>query len=607
MQLPQWLLQVDKPARYTGGEYNQIVKDPAGKVRFVLAYPDVYEIGMSHIGSRILYEALNAREDTYCERAYTPWPDARREMESRGESVYALETGDPLKAFDIIGFSLLYELTYSNVVNVLKLSGIPSRACDRDDSYPLIVAGGPCAYNCEPVAPFLDAVMLGDGEESICELAQVVADAKREGWDKQTVLTKLAGLEGFYIPSFYDVSYHADGRVAAIAPRNGAPAKVKKRVVRDLDGAVYPTKPIVPYMSIIHDRGALELFRGCTRGCRFCQAGYVYRPVRERKLDTLCRQACDIIRNTGYDEISLTSLSSGDYSELQPLIDRLSEAFDGKSVSLSLPSLRIDSYLKSFAEGTAKVRKGGLTFAPEAGTQRMRDIINKGVTEEDLLRSVTDAFAAGYTTIKLYFMIGLPYETDEDILGIADLAKKVVDAYYALPREMRTQPPSVTVSVSPFVPKPFTPFQWEGQNSREEIARKQQLLKERIRTMKRVRFSTHDARVSFLEAVFARGDRRLADAIERACALGAQLDGWDECFNLDIWLQAFQDTGIDPTFYANRERPVTETMPFAHMDTGISEAFLLREKERAQKQAVTPDCRKGCQGCGLMEICGVQA
>ncbi len=597
------LLSVDKPARYTGGELNMIRKNPEGKLRFALCFPDVYEVGMSHLGSRILYEAINRLDFAYCERAFAPWTDMERLMRENEMPLCALESGDALSSFDILGFSLQYEMSYTNVLNMLDLAGIPLYAKDRNNTHPLIVVGGPCAYHAEPLAPFVDLMLLGDGEQTVAELTQAVYDAKRSQIDKAALLQTLCKKDGFYVPSLYELCYDEQGFILDIKAKDGAPQRVKKAVVTDLEHAVYPLCPILPSTAIIHDRAVLELFRGCSRGCRFCQAGYVYRPVRCRSKELLTQQARALIENTGYEEISLTSLSSGDYPDLVPLMEDLGE-LRAKRVSLSLPSLRIDSFLRDYAEGTAGVRKSGLTFAPEAGTQRLRDIINKGVTEEDLLRSVGDAFEAGYSSIKLYFMLGLPMETDEDLYGIVDLAKKVVDLYYAMPKEKRLQPPQVSISVSPFVPKPFTPFQWEPQATPEELRRKQQLLRDALKHHKRIKLSSHDARLCTIEAVLARGDRRLAEVLFKVWQKGAHMEGWAEHFRYDLWMQAMQECNCSVEFYANRARSTQEVLPWDHIDVGVSKQFLLSERNRACEGITTPDCRQGCTGCGLMEVCG---
>ncbi len=598
-----WLDSVDKPARYTGGELNMIRKDPVGKLRFALCFPDVYEVGMSHLGSRILYHVLNGCDFVSCERAFAPWIDAERVMRENDTPLFALESGDALSSFDVLGFSLQYEMSYTNVLNILDLAGVPLWAKDRNESHPMVVVGGPCAFHAEPLAPFVDLMILGDGEQAVVELSRAIWEAKQSGQTRDELLLSLCAKDGFYVPSLYDICYHEDGTVRAITAKHGAPDRVMKAVVTDLEHAPYPLCPIVPSTAVIHDRAVLELFRGCTRGCRFCQAGYVYRPVRSRSKELLTQQGKALIKNTGYEEISLTSLSSGDYPDLMPLIHNLNEAFKDQRVSLALPSLRIDSFIEDYAQGTSKVRRRGLTFAPEAGTQRLRDIINKGVTEEDLLRSASDAFMAGYSSMKLYFMLGLPQETDEDLLGIVDLAQKVIDIYYTMPKEKRMQPPQVTISVSPFIPKPFTPFQWEAQATREEIRRKQQLLLHAVKPHKRIKFNSHDAALCEIEAVFARGDRRLSKALYRAFELGARMDGWTECFDHDLWMRALDESDLSAAFYANRERDRGEVFPYAHIDVGVSDDYLWAEKMHAQNGITTEDCRQGCKSCGLMDIC----
>ena len=596
------LLKVQKPVRYIGGEYGAVIKDPEKvDVRFAFLFPDTYEVGMSHLGMRILYHIINRREDTWCERAFTPWVDMAAEMRSAGIPLFTLESRTPVREFDLLGVTLQYEMSFTNILESLDLAGIPLRREERGEGYPFIVCGGPCAFNPEPLAPFVDLIALGDGEIETGELIDLYRDWRVSGAPRDEFLRRAAQIEGIYVPSLYDVRYNDDGTVSEIAPKpgSGAPALVKKALVRDLDGADYPDRLIVPYGEIVHNRIMLEIFRGCTRGCRFCQAGMIYRPVRERSMDRLMALARALVENTGYDEISLMSLSSGDYSCLPALAHQMVEEFSRRRVKISLPSQRIDAVLTDTLKETQKVRKTALTLAPEAGTQRLRDVINKGVTEEDLMRSVSDAFSQGWSAVKLYFMIGLPTETDEDVLGIADLAQKVRACYFAVPKEQRAPGLRITVSASVFVPKNFTPFQWCSQLDSETVIRRQNLLKEALRRIKGVDFKYHAPDLSYIEAVFARGDRRLADALEYGWRHGCRFDGWSDQFKYDTWLEAFKACGLDPDFYALRERELDETLPWDHLDAGVTKAFLRREWEKATRGERTQDCRKGCVGCGL--------
>ncbi len=601
------LKAVSKPGRYTGGEFNQIIKDKQEvDVRFAFCFPDTYEIGMSNLGVRILYEALNRVDNVWCERVYAPWTDMDAKMRQYGIPLTAHESGDPLTDFDIVAFTLQYELCYTTALHMLRLAGIPLLAAERGEDAPIILGGGPCAYNAEPIADFFDVFSIGEGEEALPEFCALYDRMKKDGsYTRAAFLHEIAKVEGFYVPSLYEVSYNEDGTIREYRPvYDDIPKQVKKRIVKDLDLAPYPEKLVMPFIETVHDRIVLEVNRGCIRGCRFCQAGMVYRPIREKSPETLCRLAKCLYENTGYDEISMISLSISDYSEVSELTDRLLTWTEEAHVSLSLPSLRIDSFSEDLMKKVSSVRTGGITFAPEAGTQRMRDVINKNVTEEDLLRSVGIAFGGGKSSVKLYFMNGLPTETYEDIDGIADLAFRVVDTYYHTPNRNRARPVSVTVSVSCFIPKPFTPFQWEAQDTLEELLAKQEHLFERIKQNKKVRYNWHDAKVSRIEAVFARGDRRLGRALLLAAEEGMMFDAWDEYFDYDRWMDVFARSGIDPAFYANRPFGLDECLPWDIIDCGVSKAYLKKEHERAYAQITTPSCAEHCSGCGANRLGG---
>ena len=594
------LKSVQKPGRYIGGEYNAIIKNKEDvKCRFAFCFPDTYEIGMSNLGVRILYDVLNRDKDIWCERVYAPWTDMKEKMEEYSIPLAAIESGDPLLAFDLVGFSLQYELCYTTALQMLRLANIPIWAKDRDEDFPIIIGGGPCVYNSEPIAEFFDLINVGEGEELLLEISRLYIQMKEDGsYTRSAFLRKAANIEGVYIPSLYDVSYNEDGTIKAYTPKEeGIPTRIRKRIIEDLDTVSYPEKLVMPYIETVHDRIVLEIYRGCIRGCRFCQAGMVYRPVREKSPEVLSECAKCLYDNTGYEEISLISLSISDYSRLRELTDGLLEWTDDAHVSLSLPSLRIDSFSEELMKKVSSVRTGGITFAPEAGTQRLRDVINKNVTEEDLMRAVGIAFRGGKSNVKLYFMDGLPTETYEDIKGIADLASSVVGEYYKMPKSERPRGVGVTISVACFVPKPFTPFQWEKQDSYKTLMEKQEYLKSCI-TDRKIRYTYHDAKVSFLEAVFARGDRRLAPAIALAVEEGFMFDAWDEFFDYDKWMDVFARTGIDTDFYTTRGFGLDEVLPWDIIDCGVTKQFLLREREKAYNEKTTPSCAEHCSGCG---------
>lgn len=596
--MEQLLLTVQKPGRYSGGEINQVVKDKnAVDVRFAFCFPDTYEIGMSHLGMKILYSLFNEREDIWCERVFAPWIDFEKVMREENIPLFALESRDSIKDFDFVGFTLQYELSYTNILSMLDLGGIPLKSCDRGENDPIVVAGGPCTCNPEPLCDFVDIFFLGEGEQVDLEVIDLYKETKKKGGSKIDFLRAAAKIQGVYVPALYEFSYNDDGTVSAVAAKDYAPQKIEKRIETDLDKTYYPDRFVVPYIETVHDRAVQEVFRGCIRGCRFCQAGYIYRPVREKSADTVNRQARALCKNTGYDEISLSSLSTSDYTQLEQMLDEMLTWTDQDRVSLSLPSLRIDNFSEELLEKINRLRKSGLTFAPEAGTQRLRDVINKNITEEDILTSCRTAFRGGYTSVKLYFMMGLPTERDEDIIGIAELAQKIVDLYYAMPEKPKGKAVNVSISVANFVPKPHTPFQFEPQITREEMMRRQALLKDNIKS-KKITFNYHENRTSFLEGVFARGDRRLGAVIEAAYKKGCRFDGWDECFNLDAWLEAFDECNVSPEFYANRTRSFDEIMPWDHLDYRITKEFLIRENMAAHAERTTPNCREKCAGCG---------
>ena len=597
-QLEQALACVQKPGRYVGGELNSVVKDKAAvDVRFAFCFPDTYEIGMSHLGIKILYGVLNAMEGVWCERVFAPWDDMGTEMRRRDIPLYALESRDPIRDFDFIGFTMQYELSYTNVLYMLDLAGVPLAAAERGEGDPLVIMGGPCVCNPEPLADFADLISLGEGEEVLPEVMNLYRACRAEGVSRREFLRRCAHIPGMFVPAFYEVSYHDDGTLAAVTPTEGVPPTVQKRIIRDLDTVFYPETFIVPYLDVVHDRAVQEIFRGCIRGCRFCQAGFIYRPVRSKSAEVAGRQARSLCDTTGYDEVSLCSLSTSDYPDINRLLEQMLTWTDPGHINISLPSLRIDNFPEELLKKIQSVRKSGLTFAPEAGTQRMRDVINKNVTEEEILGTSRVAFAGGAAAVKLYFMLGLPTETFDDVAGIAQLAQRVVDTFYALPEKPKGKGVNVSVSVATFVPKPFTPFQWEPQDDIATVRQKQAHLVAQVKTRK-ISVSWHDPDVSFLEGVLARGDRRLGRVIRTAYENGCFLDSWGEHFVLQTWLNAFEACGIDPTFYNQRRRPYDEILPWDHLDYGIRKDFLIRENERARAGQTTPNCRQNCAGCG---------
>ncbi|MGN0499046.1 MAG: TIGR03960 family B12-binding radical SAM protein [Acutalibacteraceae bacterium] len=595
------LLNVQKPGRYTGGELNSVVKDKDKvDVRFAFCFPDVYEVGMSHLGMKILYSQFNERDDIWCERVFAPWTDMEEQMRKHNIPLYALESGDSLDKFDFIGFTLQYELSFTNILYMLELGNIPLLSKDRHDLFNIVVAGGPCASNPEPLADFIDLFFIGEGEEVDLEVIDLYKHCRANGETKQQFLEKAAQIQGVYVPSLYDVEYNDDGTIKSFNPKSNAPAVIKKRIITDLDNLYYPESFVVPSIEIVHDRAMAEIFRGCIRGCRFCQAGFLYRPVREKSPDVIDRQCHMLCNNTGYDEVSLSSLSSSDYTKIGELLNNLTKWSKDENVSISLPSLRVDGFSDEILSKIKTVRKSGLTFAPEAGTQRLRNVINKNVTEEELMSTCSTAFNGGWTTVKLYFMIGLPTETLDDVARIAQLGQKVVNAYYNAENRQKGKSVKVTLSTASFVPKPFTPFQWFPQDTMDELKEKQMHLKDSI-TTKKINYNYHDSSTSFVEAVFARGDRKLCKALLKAHEKGMIFDGWGDFFSLDKWLEVFAECGIDPAFYANRQREFDELLPWDHIDYGIKKSFLIEECKKAYNNETTPNCRQKCSSCGAAQ------
>lgn len=599
------LMSVEKPSRYTGGEWNSVIKNSRDvKIRFAFCFPDTYEVGMSHLGMKILYHMLNEREEIYCERVFAPWVDMEQKMRENNIPLFALETHDEIRKFDFIGFTLQYEMSYTNVINMLDLAGIPLLSSQRENGHPFVCAGGPCTYNPEPLAEIIDFFVLGEAEEVLNEVMDKYLEWQKLKEDRSKFLEMIADIQGVYVPSFYKVEYNKDNTIKVMEPLNkNYHLKIKKRIIKDLDKAYYPEKVVVPFNQIVHDRIVLELFRGCIRGCRFCQAGYIYRPVREKTVPRLSDLTEKLINSTGYEEISLASLSTSDFTGFQELANKIMSISEGKRVNFSLPSLRIDSVSLALLEQAQKVRKSGLTLAPEAGSQRLRDVINKNITRENIIDSVTLAFKSGWNNVKLYFMIGLPTETYEDLDGIAELAFSLVDEYYKIPKEQRAKGLNITVSTSNYVPKAFTPFQWEAQDKMEILREKQLYLREKLKH-KNIKFNWHDPKLSFLEAIFARGDRRLGQVLIKAWEKGCKFDGWNEKFNYDAWMETFNETGINPEFYANRKRSLDEILSWSFIDIGVTTQFFKKEYEKAVKGETTPNCRQQCAGCGAVSFEG---